>query len=167
EPTRDVQHVCELRAQELPPGATGAVEDQHGVRDLACRVAGRLAEREVVDLQVRQRLTGAELEVLEDEVALAGGCRRGGRGLGCAACRWRGGRRGGGRLGGGPARCCTEKREDGGDREADERATQGETPARVPGAAPASGIGPGQGRARENRASGTWSPAGRAMNRRG
>src|SRR5229473_715600 len=58
--------------EELMAGAAGAVKNQDGVGDAAIRVAHRLAKRRVVQAQLRQRFTGVEFEILDDEIAF--GC---------------------------------------------------------------------------------------------
>ncbi len=55
--------------------AAGAVQQQHGVVDVAGGVAVRRAECEVVELELGQRLAGAELEIVRDvESSLTGHC---------------------------------------------------------------------------------------------
>ena len=44
--------------------AAGAVEEEDGVVDVACGVAVRRAEREVVELELGEGFAGAELEVV-------------------------------------------------------------------------------------------------------
>ena len=63
--------------------AAGAVQDEHRVGDAAVLVAARLAERGVVDAQLRQRLARGEAEVGDDVVALE---RLETRRADCAAC---------------------------------------------------------------------------------
>src|SRR6185503_9824750 len=58
-----VELVRELRGKELAAAAPGSVQDQHGVGGAAAGVATQLAEREVVDAKLGQRLARAEFEV--------------------------------------------------------------------------------------------------------
>ena len=50
-----VKLVGELRREELPPGAAGAVEHHHRIVDLPGRIAVRRAERRIMDAQLGQR----------------------------------------------------------------------------------------------------------------
>ena len=69
QPARHEQHAGELRPDELLPVAAGAVQDQHRVGHVAPRVALRLAQRGVMQPQLRQGLAGLEVEIAGDEVA--------------------------------------------------------------------------------------------------
>src|SRR6266850_6871420 len=64
--------VGESFSEESLAGAAGAMENEHGVYDLAGGVALRLADSGVVQSQFGESLAGAELEVLSDPVALSG-----------------------------------------------------------------------------------------------
>ena len=46
------------------------MHDEHGISDHALFVALRFAQRAIVDPQFRQRLAGAEMEIVNDEIAL-------------------------------------------------------------------------------------------------
>jgi hypothetical protein len=71
----------EFRAQELRAGAARTVADPHGIAHDTVRVLLRLAERAVVQAQLRQRFAARELEVAQHEVAFDGrGVIRGPRG---------------------------------------------------------------------------------------
>jgi len=67
------ENVCKLRRKELASGASGTVQDQNGVGDIAAGVFFRLAEGCVVQAEFGQRLAGLEVEVMRDVVAF-GGC---------------------------------------------------------------------------------------------
>src|SRR6185295_6497991 len=79
---RREQHAGKLRAQELMPVAAGAVQDQNRIGHIAMAVALRLAERGVMQAQIGQQLAGAELEVVDDEIAFERQRRRRGLRLG-------------------------------------------------------------------------------------
>jgi hypothetical protein len=87
---RAEQLAGEFRAQELRAGSTRAVPYPHGVAHDAFGVLLRLAERTVVQAQLRQRFAARELEVAQHEIALDGrGIVRGQgrRAQGKEACR--------------------------------------------------------------------------------
>src|SRR6185437_2528278 len=75
---RAVEGAGENRAQELMPGAAGAVDDEHGVvHHSGCVLAGR-AQGRIVQVQARQRFAVVELEVADGVVALGRGPNHGG-----------------------------------------------------------------------------------------
>src|SRR5262249_28316815 len=78
-PTGGEQLVGEARHQPVLRRAAGAVQQQHGIDDGTFGVTLRRAEREVVQLELRQHLTRAEPEILHYDVAFAL-VRPGGRG---------------------------------------------------------------------------------------
>ena len=63
------EHVGEDAVEERMRVAAGAVQEEHGVVDLACAVVVRRAEGQIVQLQLGQGFTGAEAEVLRGVVA--------------------------------------------------------------------------------------------------
>src|ERR1700722_12241755 len=60
----------ELRADELRAAAGRAVQNKNRIAHDPLGIAPRFAERAVMHVQLRQRLTGGESEVFEDELAL-------------------------------------------------------------------------------------------------
>ena len=70
------QFAGELWLQELAAAATGAMQDQHRIGDVAAGVARRLADGRVVQTQLRQRRARREAEVASDVVTLLGDERR-------------------------------------------------------------------------------------------
>ncbi len=55
---------------KLLPAPVGAVKDQHRVARHSLRIAHRMADRPVMDLQLRQGFARPEMEIMENEVAL-------------------------------------------------------------------------------------------------
>ena len=84
------QHIGENGIQQRVRIAAGAMQQEDGVIDVAGSVALRRAEGEVVELELRQRLAGAEAEIGKDGRAIHGGPL--GRRAGAAAGGFAGGR---------------------------------------------------------------------------
>ncbi len=59
-----------LRPEELRAAPGRPVHDENGVLRDPFRIFHRLAERPVMDSQLRHRLPGGELEIAQDEIAL-------------------------------------------------------------------------------------------------
>jgi hypothetical protein len=64
------EHIREQGVQQRVGTAAGAMEQEHGIIDVAGGVAVGRAEGEVVQLELRQRLSGAEAEVCQHDGAI-------------------------------------------------------------------------------------------------
>jgi hypothetical protein len=64
---------CKLRLKELLAAASGAVEDQNCVRDMALRVTRGIPQRPIVQPQFGQRFGRTEFEIVRDEIAFCRG----------------------------------------------------------------------------------------------
>jgi hypothetical protein len=67
------EHSRELRLKELLAAASGAVENQNRVRNLALRVARGIPQRPIVQAQFGQRFGRAKFEIMRDEIAFRRG----------------------------------------------------------------------------------------------
>ena len=102
------EDVGELGEEKIAGEASGAVEQEDGIVDLACGVAVRRAEREVVELELGEGFAGVELEIFDGVDAVFGG-PFGGRGDGLGL--------GEGSLGGGGLRVCRGREGEEGEEE--------------------------------------------------
>ena len=65
------QHVRELSCEKLPARAAGAVQNEYSVADSPIWVPLRCAQRAVMQLELRQRLAGVKVEVMNLVIAVA------------------------------------------------------------------------------------------------
>ncbi len=66
------EHARECGNQPHFAGAIGAVQNHHGVRDAAARVAARFTERRVMQPHFGKRLAVGKFEIVRDEIAFFG-----------------------------------------------------------------------------------------------